>query len=1497
MIQDIKGYQVREEIGEGGFGKVFRAFQPLIEREVAIKAILPVYANLPEFIRRFEAEAQLVARLEHPHIVPLYDYWRDHTGAYLVMRFLRGGNLQDLLMSSSDSLDLMTAAKFLDQITDALNIAHRHQVVHQDIKPENILLDNDGNAYLTDFGIAQDLVSGLNLAKVQDSDMVHGSPAYISPEHFLQVSVTHKSDIYSLGLLLYEMLTGEKPWETDETDQVDFLKKRFKVQELPPVQKINPNLPDGLNEIVWKATARKPANRYDSVTQMAVDFQRAIRKTSYPSAPTTVPRADTAGMEAILDLPIDLANPYKGLRPFQEADASDFFGRDTLIKRLSDRLTETSEYENFLAVIGPSGSGKSSVVKAGLIPAIRGGNVDSLANAFVVQMTPGSHPLRELEGAILSIATRADDDFITNLSIGNYQISEIVNQALPPDGSQLLLFIDQFEEIFTLVTDEDMRVDFLQKISTSASATNSRVKIIVTLRADFYDRPLMYPGFGEVLQSRTEVVLPLTAKELELAIRGPAERIGLVLETGLVETIVNNVGQQPNTLPLLQYALTELFERRSGLQLTVAAYQSSGGISGALAKRAEETYDGFDRIHREATRQLMLRLVNLGDGTEDTRRRALQSELRSLKIDNVVMQQVMDAFGRFRLLTFDNDPSSRTPTVEVAHEALIRSWGRLREWLNTNRDELRTQARLSQTTQEWINAQRDTSFLVAGARLAQFEPLIESDVLSLSSDEEEFLDASLALRRRNLRRRNAFLTTLVVVSVVAVVAAVLALNLKEQADQSRHEAELAEAVAVSERDRADLEAVRARSGELAALSLVQKDKSPDLALLLSLEAVELMDTAEARNSLLTALQSEPQLEAYLNGHSDWVRSVVYSPDGHLIASGGRDNTIILWDADTYQKVGQPLVGHTDWINALAFSPDGKVLASAGRDSEIRLWDIESQKPIGEPLLGHEQEIRSMTFAPHDTLLVSAGEDGTIRLWDTESGQEVREPLEGHGDEVYAVAISPDGSILASGNDDGTIQMWDMTTFESQLIEGHEGFVLDLAFRFDGAILASSSADTTVRLWQANSGVALATVSDQTDYVYSVDFYPEGALLVAAGHDGSMRFWNTATGQFWRTYTNVQEEKIRSVAFDPNNPVLAVAGQNDSVTLWSLDESPVLGQILTDHSERVAALAFSPDQPLLASAGGIDTDTAIRLWDATRGDLQATLEGHGASVTAVAFNPIESDQLTSVSLDHTALFWNTKLGERIGSIELADSIFSVAYSPGGELVALGSHDGSIRLWNIAGSPDVWRSFGDPLNGHDQRVLALAFHPDGELLASASRDGTIRLWDVAAQIQVGEALTKHEESVMNLAFSPDGRLLASGSRDTTILLWDTATWQPVGEPLDAHEGFVQALTFSPDGRLLASGDNTGNIILWDVPLRRQIGEPLIGHNDWINALAFSADGKLLASGSQNVSVPVILWSVGMDAWRERACAIANRNLNASELQQYFLNTNNLVDCIDP
>ena len=777
----VRGYEIRERLGERGSGVLYAAFQPAVGREVVIKVIRPELADDPAFIRRFEDEAQLVARLEHPHIVPLYDYWREPGAAYLVMRYMHGGTLADILADGPLSVDRL--AKMVDQIGAALEAAHRSGVVHGRIGPNNILVDDSDNAYLADFEIT-------SAARVKATALAGPTRAAVPPEFESGQDLTPASDIYSLAVTVAQAATGR-------TDQISDL---FVGLDGPLVA------------VLQRATEDETTSRFEN----AGEFRSAIASALRGGGDHATPVIDE--------------NPYKGLRSFGQSDTKDFFGRERFIDRLVARLSRAGSAGRFVAVVGPSGSGKSSVVRAGLMPALRQGAAPGSNHWFAVEMVPAAHPFEQLELALLAVAVKPPTSLLEQLS-GNRGIHRAVERVLPEENATLVLVVDQFEELFTQST-PDEAARFVDALVEAVRDDHSRVRVVATLRADFYDRPLRHRGLGELLRTGTEVLTPMSPEDLERAVNGPAERVGAICEPALVGELVAAVIDRPAALPLLQYTLTELFERRSGSTLTMSAYRELGGVSGALVDRAEAIYGDLEPEEQQATRQIFLRLMTLGEGSGDTRRRVLLSELTAIGGAGAHTRRVTDTFARHRLLGFDRDPVTRGPTVEIAHEALLTVWSRLQRWIEDARSDVRAERRLAEATREWEQNDRDPAFVLTGGQLARYNGWSESPPIGLTGAERELLHSSEAaeaqrhLAQANEERRETMLRRRSRVLIAMAVTIVLVLALGAFAVvQQRRASDLATEISRS-----------AAARDVAATAQLMTKSDPELANMFAIEA-------------------------------------------------------------------------------------------------------------------------------------------------------------------------------------------------------------------------------------------------------------------------------------------------------------------------------------------------------------------------------------------------------------------------------------------------------------------------------------------------------------------------------------------------------------------------------------------------------------------------------------------------------------------------------------
>ena len=1503
--QTIRGYELLEQIGAGAYGAIYRARQPVVDREVAIKIILPEHASQPDFIRRFEVEARLVAQLEHLHIVPLYDYWRDPEGAYLVMRLMKGGTLGKALQRGPLSLSQVT--RWLEQICSALAVAHRQGVIHRDLKPGNILLDEEGNAYLSDFGIAKVVrVQALATATIG----ITGTPAYISPEQVEGRANTPQTDIYSLGVMLFEMLTGQHPFRGCSSGEL--IVKHLSVP-VPSVQNVRPDLPVELDRVIQCATAKDPAARYADVTALVTDFRRAL-------SPETTTRVALPITEQTLAVP----NPYKGLRAFQEADALDFFGREALTAYLLTRLAPAPSQgegrregdSRFLAIVGPSGSGKSSVVKAGLLPALRHGALPGSDKWFVVEMLPGPHPLEELEVGLLRIAAHQPGGLMEQLRRDERGLARAARLVLPSADSTLLLIIDQFEEVFTLIEDKAEARHFLDSLYAAVTDPRSPVRVILTLRADFYDRPLMHPDFSELMRQHTEVVVPLTTDELARAIAGPAERVGARLEPGLVTDIAADIKQQPGALPLLQYALTELFERREGRLLTRQAYQSIGGVMGALGRRAEEVYAMLDPASQDAARQLFLRLVTLGEGVEDTRRRVLRTELISLTpqlplqslgegaAGERVMDAVIETFGKARLLSFDRDPATRGSTVEVAHEALLREWKRLREWLDASRADVRLLRMLAAAAAEWVNAERDASFLLQGARLAQFEGSVAGTKLALTHDERMFLEASLAERQKHeaeeaarqrreleaarklaetekrraeeqtraagrLRQRAILLAGALLVAVGLAFAAVW---LAQRARTERNNAEYQRQVAF------------ARELSVNAVNNLRAD--PERSILLALQAVSVGSAGgkpvlvEAEEALHRAVQ-ESRLRLTIRGHTAGLYRVAHSSDGKRLATASIDKTAKVWDVASGQEL-LTLRGHTMDVTGVAFSPDGTRLATSSSDKTAKVWDAVTGQEL-LTLRGHSGFIAGVAFNPDGKRLATASLDKTAKVWDAATGKELL-TLIGHTGGVGSIVFTSDGKRLATScwNDEleSTARVWDADTGKLLLtLMGHTNGLWDIASSPDGKRLATCGSEGTAKIWDSASGRLLTTIFTQGVPMRAA-FSPNGTRLATGGADGLAKLWDTATGRLLQTLAGHTGE-VWGASFSPDGLRLATGSRDGTARVWDISPSGSRDWLtVAGHTLGVPHLAYSPDGARLATVSG---DKTAKVWDTLTGKELLTLSGHTKGLKSIAFDP-DGSRLATTSADQTVRLWDSRTGKELLSLPAPAFPFPlglrVGFSPDGKRIAAATAGGTAKVWDAATGKELLT-----LCCHTQPAAGIAFSPDGARIATPSLDRTAKVWDAATGKEL-LTLSGHGAGLWAVVFSPDGRRIATASQDGTAKVWDAATGQ-VLLTLSGHTGNVLDAAFSPDGTRVATASGDGTIKLWNVTIESARSEqPLTFYAPnaaQFNSVAFSPDGKRLAGSCSDGAVRI--YALPLDEIIAMAKSRVTRALTTDECRKYL------------
>jgi DNA-binding SARP family transcriptional activator/WD40 repeat protein len=1462
----VRGYELRERVGSTPVTETHRAYQRSVGREVAVRILGADIANRPDFIADFLNDTQRVAALEHPHIVFVFDTWREPGRAYQVSRWLGGGSLEHRLRAGPISPD--AALAILDQVGDALGYAHDQGVIHGRIHASNVLLDETGNAYLSDFSVG-----------LADS------------------STSIDGDIADFSVLAHRLLTGREPRNVEDGYELSVR---------------GTDVSRSIAEVLDAALVRREFSRIDHLL-------RDLRRATGLDAPDRVPESGLRARSSA-------RNPYKGLRAFQEADAGDFYGRADLVEKLVRMLDEN----RLVAVVGPSGSGKSSLVKAGLTARLRDGGSRV---RLVTEMFPGAFPFEELEGALMRVGVNRTS-VIADLVGDERGLMRVLKQILPggdsdETGTELVLIIDQFEEIFSAVDDERTRELFLASLVTAVTDPRSRLRVVLTLRGDFFDRPLAYADFGTLVQSG---LLPLTALDergLADAIARPALAVGVELEPGLVPQIMRDIGDQPGGLPLMQYALTELFDSRESDLLTLAAYERTGGVLGALGRRAEEIFDELDAAGKHAIRQAFLRMVTVDESAEDLRRRVRRVELSAHDVDDSALASAIAVYGSHRLLTFDLDPVTRGPTVEVAHEALLREWGQLRGWLEAARDDLVLRRRVEAAMAEWDQSGREPSYLPAGGRLAQFREWSHTTTLSLAADERAFLDAAElreaeAARRAIGRRRRVTVSLAAVAAVLAVVAA-FALAQRQNA-----------------RDAADA----AETGRLSSDAVAMAEADPVLALLLAAEA---HDRAPGPETLGALQQVMIRTGSFLGSFGAGANEVEWKSD-RIVALGPTGLTA--YDSSTTEELIHVPIGvrlTPALVGTSSSDVDGIAslfaVSSSGRWAIVGIADDAVLVDLDNGItrsVGHAATVTAVEFSSLTDLFAVGDDAGRVTIYDGPGLDVVTEFSAATEARSYA-----DVPGLASWTD---------------LLPGYEELafqgVNSLAFSADDSRLATGHG-ATVRIWSSDTGEQIGGDASLSTWANGFPYFPQrlefaDGRVVAHGFE-TLTEIDSSTGEI-RNVVPIPTGRAtgdldvgvvyRNVA---DGRALAIAGDGRLLDfdprLGSTESRPVASVLPMRTTE---GLAVSPDGRSWAIAG----PDALMIGSLDGRQLLARALERGTS----EFLSISGDGSVVTGFDGLNSEVRRLSSDRVDPIAVPDALRSA-------VVALTGRQAELATFVINGGAEE-HGFAQYSQGRAQFYAGLDFDspralvenilargsisPDGTRLAHArctsgdafadrfSETGPtgyvcdlvgVNVVDLDTGDVVGELWPPGETATLD--WSADGGRLVHTTTDGVVTTWATDTWTVLATPgLGTEPGTALLARDTPDGRHLATVDPAGVVSLrepesgavrstltratratptgvlhsqgpwfsldgsvmltsfdgavrlWDAEAGVPIGAPF--PND-AGIEPGGADGRpprLVTAVDQHL----LVWNLDMSTWPELACRAAGRNMTRDEWREF-------------
>jgi WD40 repeat protein len=1180
---------------------------------------------------------------------------------------------------------------------------------------------------------------------------------------------------------------------------------------------------------------------------------------------------EMARLRRLLDQPEPEAErlpcPYPGMVPFSEHEARHFFGREQEIEMLRRRL----RHHNYLFVIGPSGSGKSSLVFAGLIPAL---HQQQPGEWLIKIMRPGNAPMsalaRVLNSPLASVSNPA--------ALGKIILTQ--NFSAKP----LLLIIDQFEELFTQ-NSRPVETAFIAAIKALRQVENCF--LVLTMRSDFFHNDLMRTALWPVASGERLEIAPLAGEALLEAIAKPAENLGVYLEIGLLERLLADVeaDEQPGVLPLVQETMALLWEKKQRRFISLRTYESLGeanrsGLAVALATKADAAFAQLNAAQQAIARRIFLRLVQFGEGRADTRRQQPVASLRSTGENTLLFEQTLRHLTENRLLTLSGEEGEADRKVDLAHEVLITSWPILIEWLAERREAEQMRRRLETKATEWVRLGWGEGGLLDETELREAERwLASSDAVDLGYDAELnglviTSRAAIALaehekemaRQSQLQRLRRFLTAFAILFLVALGAAAVAYFLKFKSDRLRRfsivQMLVAEATRQTRQGRHERGALLARQAYL----FNQRHQ---------LRALPQVDAA------LREVLSVRYFSAALRVSSDWVLSVAFSPDGQTLAAGSADGAVRLWDLRQPHRVPVVLRGPFSAINSVAFSPNGQTLAAGSADGIIRIWNLQQPDPDAMLLRGHRDEVNAVAFHANGRMLASASMDGTIRLWNLDQLDSAANVQLNHKSGVNAVTFSPDGKILASGSTDGTVCFWDWNhpADPPKIFYEHSLAIRCLAFSSDGRKLVIGTGDVEVHLFDLSQpSTAPQLLRGHQSGIRSVAFSSAGQTLASAGEDRTIRLWKLGQTDSALVVLQGHEGWVRSVAFSPDERMLASGSSDGTIRLWELSLPPAVPITLRGHTGPVKSVAFSSDGLTLASGS---YDATVRLWRFDQPDRHPTiLKAHEFGVEAVAFSP-DDRRLASGSADHTVRLWDLSALHTEPAVLRGHeaAVLTLAFSQNGKWLASGSLDWTVRLWDMrqpATSPRVFYGNGFGFG-------AVAFSRDGDKLAAGSGDGIISLWNLFQFPADSTSRDGYRSSINALAFDPDSRTLAAAGTDKTIRLGDFHESRAGTIILRGHEASVLSVSFSSDGRTLASSSADKTLRLWD--WRHPETPPIIlrGYESAVNSVVFSPDGQRLASGSDDGTIHI--WIASTETLADMVCEKVRRNLTFDEWNQFI------------